>query len=147
MKLIISPVNQPDSNKLDTAYELREDFRIVYKGNYLRVPKFFQFDGASIPRFAHSIIGTPFNPLFMEAAVVHDWLYHTHQISKKEADKLFYELLIKNGISKIKAKTMHKAVAWFGSSYWKNDKEDLKYLERLRTKLKENYKVPKFYGF
>lgn len=134
-ELLVFPVVKPNKNKLDEAYEVAKDFLVTYENNDIWVPKFFQYDGASIPSIAWQIIGTPFNPKFMKAAVVHDWLYHTHQIEKKAADELFYILLIKNGVNKVKAILMKEAVENFGGWYWENDSDDKEYIKMLKDKI------------
>ena len=46
------------------------------EGPVIIVPQGFWTDGASIPRFAWSIVGTPFESDYLQGAVLHDWLYH-----------------------------------------------------------------------
>lgn len=99
--------------------------------NGITVPAGFEYDGASIPRFAWSIIGSPFAPEFMTAALFHDWLYHTHQLSREEADSVLYKLLRENGVGAVKASTIHRAVRMFGGAYWPNDGEDDKRIKEL----------------
>lgn len=143
--LILLPVVKPDMNKLEDAYEVVGDLAIKRKGAMIRVPKFFQFDGASIPPAAWQVIGTPFQPRFMAAAVFHDWLYHTHQIDREATDGLFYDLLVVNGVSKIKAGVMLAAVGSFGDWYWDNDKEDRAYLKRLALRIRKDGRDPANY--
>lgn len=145
-RLLLFPVAQSDKNKLDQAYEVAEDFKAVYEGKDIWVPQFFQYDGASIPSLGWQIIGTPFNPHFMEAAVIHDWLYHSHQLEKKDADKLFYKILLENNVDPVKAVLMREAVEKFGDWYWKNDEEDSKYIEKLKNKIIESGREPSKYG-
>ncbi|WNJ97382.1 DUF1353 domain-containing protein [Vibrio ruber] len=144
--LYLFPVTEPHSSKLDEAYEVAEDFGIVNQGISIRVPKFFQYDGASVPSAAYSIIGTPFNPRFMTAAVVHDWLYYTHLLSRSDADQLFYELLRESGVKKIKAILMREAVEAFGHFYWENNEDDLQYLSELKIMIQNDNRLPSEYG-
>ena len=145
-KLLLIPVLKPDKNKLEDAYEVAEDLSTPYAGLTVRVPKFFQFDGASIPPPAWQIIGSPFHPRFMTAAVFHDWLYHTHQLDKKATDQLFYELLRESGVRKPKAILMREAVQDFGAWYWENDKDDLAYVKRLAGRIIQDGRDPADYG-
>lgn len=145
-QLLLCPVINPDKNKLEEAYELTADFGVLYSEQQISVPKFFQYDGASIPNGAHPIIGTPFNPRFMKAAVVHDWIYHTHQISRNEADDLFFQMLIEDQVNEVKAVLMREAVQNFGGWYWNNDQQDLAYLESLSQKIKSDNRDPAKYG-
>lgn len=144
--LILLPIINPDKNKLEDAYEVVDDLSIKRKGALIRVPKFFQFDGASIPPAAWQLIGSPFVPRFMTAAVFHDWLYHTHQVDREAADTLFHSLLVANGVNAVKASLMCAAVETFGEWYWENDDDDLDYLKRLAGRIKKDGRDPAYYG-
>jgi len=144
--LLLLPVAEPDLNKLEDAYEVAEDIATKNAGATIRVPKFFQYDGASIPSPAWQAIGTPFQPRFMIAAVFHDWLYHTHQLDKKTTDALFYRLLLAHGVRKTKAVLMLAAVESFGTWYWINDKDDRDYLKRLAARIKADGRDPADYA-
>ncbi|MGQ0742558.1 MAG: DUF1353 domain-containing protein [Alphaproteobacteria bacterium] len=145
-ELILEPVMDPDPNKLEEAYEVVADLQTKVGGATVRVPKFFQFDGASIPAPAWQLIGTPFHPRLMTASVFHDWTYHTHQIKKKDADDLFYSLLLKDGVGKTRAWLMYEAVSTFGDSYWSNDDADKAYIKRLAGRIKKDGREPADYG-
>jgi len=145
-ELLLLPVVKPDLNKLDEAYEVAGDLSLKAAGALVRVPKFFQYDGASIPPAAWQAIGTPFEPRFMFASVFHDWLYHTHQVDKDETDGLFYDLLVANGVNKVKAALMKAAVGTFGDWYWNNDSDDLAYLKRLAARIRKDGRDPADYG-
>ncbi len=82
IQLLVFPVVKTDSNKLAVAYEVATDTETQFNGTAIWVPKFFQYDGASIPSALRPFIGSPFDPEFMVAAVFHDWLYHTHAVSQ-----------------------------------------------------------------
>ncbi|MDW6005423.1 DUF1353 domain-containing protein [Vibrio mangrovi] len=144
--LTLFPIVEPHASKLDEAYEVAEDFGVVHQEQAIWVPKFFQYDGASIPSAAYGIIGTPFNPRFMKAAVVHDWLYYTHMLSRSDADQLFYELLRESGVRKIKAVLMREAVEGFGHFYWDNDEDDTEYLSELAGMIQNDGREPSKYG-
>ena len=144
--LYLSPITTPDANKLDEAYEVIRDISITYQRTKITVPKYFQYDGASIPPFAWQLIGTPFNPQFMIAAVFHDWLYHTHQFDRDTSDTIFYDLLIRDKVRKTKAVIMHNFVKQFGAWYWENDRDDRAYLGRLRKRIKQDRREPGRYG-
>jgi len=144
--LLLLPVIKPDLNKLEEAYEVAGDLATKASGTLVRVPKFFQYDGASIPPAAWQAIGTPFQPRYMAAAVFHDWLYHTHQVDKEVTDALFYRLLVANGVNKVKASLMQAAVETFGNWYWDNDADDLAYLKRLAVRIRKDGREPAYYG-
>ena len=94
------------------------------------VPAGFIFDGASIPRFAWSLLGvTPYDPKIICAAVVHDWLYNSKTKSKREADNIFYYIMYYQGfISKAKIKIMYSAVKAFGDKAYNKKHKDVEFL-------------------
>lgn len=77
------------------------------KFGMLGVPKGRRTDFASVPRlpFAFVLLGD----MGHSAAVVHDWLYDTGRLSRKDSDNLFYEALQVCGVARWKA-----AMMWFG---------------------------------
>ena len=89
--------------------------------NTIVVPKGFETDGASIPKLLR-IVGTPFTGNYTRAAIVHDWLYSTHIMSKDEADTIFYNCMLEDGVSSLKAKSMYYSVKWFGYNAYNKDK-------------------------
>jgi hypothetical protein len=92
--------------------ELQEDLELWF-GNYrIIVPKDFQTDFASVPRLFWSII--PPMGKHTIAAVVHDYLYHTAEVSRKKADQIFYWLMRYYGVGKLRALVMYYMVRIFG---------------------------------
>lgn len=146
MNLLLQPVAVPDKNKFDAVYEVVEDYEITYKNYIIWIPKFFQYDGASIPRLLWPVIGSPFNPKYMKAAAVHDWLYHTHQVDRGTADEIFYKILLANKVGPNTAQSMYDGVRMFCSWYWENDKEDEEYIDRLKYLISEDGRNIEKYG-
>lgn len=144
--LLLSPLTSTQFNKLPSAYMLREDVTVRCRGHVVRVPAAFAYDGASIPRAFWPVVGSPFQPRFMRAALVHDWLHHTHQTSRREADLIFYELLLEDGVSPDTARTMYYAVSVAGGLYWPNDSADQQYLAAIADQLRASGKIPARYG-
>lgn len=100
------------------------DYKVIgyisYTNNdfIIKVTEGFVTDGASMPKFAWRIIGSPFTGKYVESAVIHDSLYRTHKLTKETADKLFLEMMKVSGVRWWKRKLMYYAVKWFGySSY------------------------------
>lgn len=106
-------------------YQLTSSLSVVYKdsaGNIkaVLVPEGYLTDGASIPRILWEEVGSPFDPRFMTAAIVHDWhcnirdnevpSIHKDSISVDEMSTLFFELLRHDGVGKLHASAMEKAV-------------------------------------
>lgn len=82
----------------------------------------FEFDLASIPRAAWSLIA-PFE-LSIVAPLFHDWLYRggDPRYARAEADKLFYQLMRTERVSFWRRKLAYFAVRTFGASHWKGYK-------------------------
>ncbi len=146
LPLLLRPIDRPDTNKLEDAYEVAADVETHTNNTRMVVPKFFQYDGASIPSSAWQLIGTPFHPRLMVASVFHDWLYHTHQITRAAADDLFEHLLKASGVGSVKAGLMKAAVAVFGEHYWNNDPEDVAYIRRSSDRIRQDGRNPADYG-
>ena len=84
---------------------------------WIEVPEGFETDFASIPK-----IFIPFlewKDKFNKASVVHDYLYHTKITTRKQADKIFLELMLVLGINKYKAYIFYYMVRVFGWLYWR----------------------------
>ena len=84
------------------------------------VPAGFVTDAASIPRWLWPFIGHPFCAEFIEAAVLHDWLYSGGFPFRKLADWTFYRLLVYRQAGRLRARLMWGAVRVFGRSHWKD---------------------------
>lgn len=90
---------------------------LVYESDRLKglvtVPIGFITDFASVPRvpIAHLLTANCGH----EAAVIHDWLYTTHQVSRREADAVFEEALLVGGEPRWRAWLMWLGVRVGGS--------------------------------
>lgn len=82
------------------------------------VPNGFQTNGASIPRPFWFIVGSPYAPEVIHAALVHDWLYLCHAVDRTTADDIFYERMIADGVLRWRALIMRVAVRIFGGMAW-----------------------------
>lgn len=81
----------------------------------------YTFDGASIPRFAWSFIGAPFEPDLILAACIHDWFCeHSHENGNYQdrviGDAVFFWLLAKAGVPRWRRVAMYLAVRL--NSWW-----------------------------
>ena len=82
------------------------------------VPAGFRTDFASVPRLFWRVV--PPWGRYSPAAAVHDYLYATGQMSRRDADVVFYDKMIALGVNKAKAWTMYRAVRMFGGLAWRN---------------------------
>jgi hypothetical protein len=74
--------------------------KFVHKGVTYVVPEGFCSDGMSIPRMFWRVLSPKLDFKTLVPSVVHDWNYSTGLISRKEADDLYYDMLVANGGSK-----------------------------------------------
>ena len=82
------------------------------------VPNGYQTDGASIPRPFWFVVGSPFSPDVIRAAMLHDFLYSHRKVSRIDADDLLYEVMIADGVPRWRALVIHVAVRAVGWLFW-----------------------------
>lgn len=85
------------------------------------VPWGFLSDGASVPRAFWRLVFPKGDEKALRAAFVHDFLYRRHPEgwTRAEADQLFYELLLKDGVPQWRAWLAYQGVRLFGGLAWK----------------------------
>jgi hypothetical protein len=71
-------------------------------------------NGASIPQFAWSIIGGPFEGKYREASVIHDVACRNKDRPWQDVHEAFYMAMLASGVDTLKAKVMYAAVYHFG---------------------------------
>lgn len=115
--LIVTPM--PDGRKWKLWKEFSYHIGSEYSADYVHVPAGFVTDFASVPFVFWAIL--PRWGRYGKAAILHDWLYHYHIRTRKEADCIFYEAMLVNGTKKWKAKVMYWAVRIAGWLSWGGD--------------------------
>lgn len=91
----------------------------VYIPEYgITIPCGYASDGASIPRFLWWLLGNPLDKPRVFAAIVHDWLYDSHIVSRKRADQIYMELCVRYGVPRHKAVFEYHFIRWFGGGHW-----------------------------
>ena len=103
--------------KLDDKLEYQSK---IFK-DLITVPSGFVTDFASVPRvpIAYYLAGNTAHA----AAVVHDYLYQTHIVSKFKSDRIFLEAMVVTEIPKWRRQVMYYAVVFFGWSSWRTGKK------------------------
>jgi len=119
-------------------YELNEDYVAHTAGQQIVVPSGFSYDGATIPSVAWQAFYTPFDPIIMGPSLIHDWLYSNHQTTRTEADNIYHDLLLGNGVPEDKARLILVAISVFGEEYWRNTRSELDYLIGLYSRHEHN---------
>ena len=80
------------------------------------VPAGFHTDFASTPRFLWWWL-PPFGR-YLQAAVLHDYLYSSKPIPRKDADRIFFRVMVEARTRVWRAGLMYLAVRWFGWKAW-----------------------------
>ncbi|WP_394209229.1 DUF1353 domain-containing protein [Enterovibrio calviensis] len=140
--MLKQPKLQPSA--LVNKYELTWDFEIEADGVDIVVPKYFRYDGATIPAIAWQITFTPFHPDVMMPALVHDWLFYNHQVDREQADDILFTLLRQNGVDNLRANMIWGAVRTAGGLFWDNDDEDIETLKKLYRLVKNRENVDRY---
>lgn len=116
-------IHKEDENGNVFTLKEPEGLTVIWKEKTIIVPCGFKSDGASVPRFFWRFVFPPGDTKALRAAFAHDFIYRTHPEgwSKAEADQLFYDLLIADGVGTVSAWCAYQGVNWFGKSSWKGD--------------------------
>ena len=113
-------------------WEICDDFHFELEGKAYVVPKGFEFDGASVPKFLAMWL-SPTGVLLM-GGLVHDYAYkyaclkeasgeHTPKMTQNEADKLFRDICIEVNGFKLLNYLAYWALAAAGFVAWNGHKK------------------------
>lgn len=132
MHIIVRKLPHADIDPVDEqgTYILRRDYHCVFYINGQRQPLFiakgFEYDGASVPRWARWLIER--DGVHRESALVHDYLYENKGnvfyngepfcYTRKDTDQIFRECLKAQGLASWKVFLMYNAVRIGGWTYW-----------------------------
>lgn len=83
------------------------------------LPRGFRSDGMSVPRFFWRFISPKIHGKTVAPAIIHDFLYTSHAVSRKEADMWLRKALLVNKYSYIKSWLVYFGVCFFGKTHWK----------------------------
>ena len=103
-------------------------------GEQWRAPVGSIVDGASIPPWAWSLIGGPFEGRYREASVIHDVACDEKKRSWQSVHRAFYTAMRANGVAEMKAKKMFAAVYHYGPRWDRT-------IELLATRAEETEKI------
>lgn len=108
--------HRPGHNRWEVISPLRY---LTQDGEEIVVPAFYLTDLASIPRPVWRLVPRD-HPTARRPATLHDYLYthQTNRFSKAQADRLFYQALREEGMNRVLAWLMWKAVGLFGRGDW-----------------------------
>ena len=88
------------------------------------VPRYYTWDGASIPSLCWRLIGKPLDPRFALASLVHDWICEHAETRPQRvfADAMFLWLLRDAGVPKWRHYAMFLAVTMYRRLVWRAKK-------------------------
>ena len=113
--LIVSPM--PDGRRWKLFRSFTYHITSRRSKDKITVPAGFITDFASIPWVFWSWL--PAWGKYGKAAVIHDYLYQNHLLSRRMADLIFYEAMLVGKTKKWKAKLMYLAVRIWGGLTWR----------------------------
>jgi hypothetical protein len=106
--------------KLTSDYRYQSDIL----GKVITVEKGFLTDFASVPRVPGAYL--LFGDTSHEAAVIHDWLFHHHEVCDEQtANKVLLEAMVVEGIPTWRRWGIYLGVAIGGESGWESDGKGL----------------------
>jgi len=76
-------------------------------------------DGASVPKYLWGIVGSPFTGRYTRPALIHDALYASERLLRKDCDNLFLEMMEAENVAWLKRYSMYLAVRAGGYFVWK----------------------------
>lgn len=110
-----------EEDEMGNVYTLQEGIKIRWNGKRLYVPKGFESDGASVPRIFWRLVFPPGDSTALRAAFLHDYIYRNHPEgwTKEDADQMFYDVLLRDGMPKWRAYIAYTGVKLFGGFSWR----------------------------
>ena len=118
-----NPIINVDLNNKKKPFVLLNDIyylSAIFKDDVsygIRINKGYNWNGANIPRFLWRVVGSQYNPEFLPASMVHDWLCENKSFiysnGVKISSDIFRDILVLYKVPKIKAWIMASAVRGF----------------------------------
>lgn len=140
MKIKIINMKQPDVRPVKESGELYKlwadyTFSFEYKNTTykFKINQGFTYDGASVPKFAWTLIGLLPDGIHRPAALIHDFMYTRRgmmmtdegipfKYDREFADLFFYEALNFVGLKSWHSRLAYRVARLFGKKQW-NDKD------------------------
>ena len=91
-------------------YQVTQLWMLNLNGETWRIEEGYRSNGITAPNRIKRALGDGVDEPLTWAAVFHDWLFTQPNISRKKADRLFYELMIVYKIPKDKIQLMYNTV-------------------------------------
>jgi hypothetical protein len=128
-RVIVTPLADGDTWYLDDNFQYEST--ILGADRPVTVPKGFETDFASIP--SPITIVLPKWSDYGPAAIIHDWLYWSQSIQRRDADNVFLEAMQALNVSPIKQRIIYLGVRIFGRwAWWENGRLKARSVSRMR---------------
>lgn len=95
-----------------------KDIPLGDEGLNTTIPAGFVSDGMSAPSWSRWFLGDAFDEQTLFCSVVHDWLYSSQVITRREADKWYRDALKKRGYGAGRSWACYLALRLFGWTHW-----------------------------
>lgn len=124
-----APKTEPVSKK---HVKILENFWILTRYGSVMVPEGFIYDGASAPWLSVFLLRLGrHGPRMLGPTAAHDFLYRAKEFdgrkfTQKEADTVYYDMLLSNGVKKYKCKTHYSVLRKLGGKAWANQPDKFK---------------------
>ena len=100
------------------TYKMLSDLTFECDLYKITIKRGMHTDGASIPQIFWSIIGSPLMGKYVGSALIHDGLYASKILTRKQSDKLFEQMMKDNNVGVVRRKLMYAAVRLGGWASW-----------------------------
>jgi Protein of unknown function (DUF1353) len=97
-------------------YRVTEPWTVQLNGKTWTVQAGYKCNGITAPKVIKQSLGDGVDRPATWAAVFHDWLFTQPKISRHQADKLFYDLMLAYKVPSKKAKLMYATVSAYSFS-------------------------------
>ncbi len=120
--------DQRERSDGELVLNLLQTLYVQTRYGMVAVPVDFESDGASIPKWARSFAGCPFDKEYLGPGVVHDFLYSRasnhfdgrgRTLSRKESDIVFRDLLWNTKVATWKVPAFYSALRIGGGPFFK----------------------------
>jgi len=125
--------------KNSKQYILRSELSFESEKYKVTVSDGLLTDGCTIPKIFQPIIGSPFLGKYVGSSIIHDGLYATHKLPRKECDEFFVEMLRDNGVAWWKRTLMYLTLRLVGKWSWNN--KSAGYMMQMDSCVTVEYKV------
>ena len=94
------------------------DYHTTHNGTEYVIPQGFRTDLASVPGLFWSFVSPQ---EIAHGALLHDYLYSTQTVSRKEADRILYQIIREeHEVGPIRARLVWAGVRLFGSGHYRS---------------------------